>query len=207
VFSIKKNALEGIEVFGYGSFRFAILSTFFSMKNIIRFGSFALLFLFLAIPAFAEEALSEATMEQTMMTEEATTTSENPSLSRGALYRMRSLCSQILDHAKWKECRTKALNLRKVSTDARRATRDEPVKDQAAERSDGTGKPVKKILPKNFVDFSRHNRNYDYLRESPRTTENHVRFRAERLKQRVKHGGAGQRSRMMEDESEDVETE
>lgn len=193
-----------MEVFGYGSLRFAILSTFFSMKNIIRFSSFALLFLFLAVPAFAEETLSEEATEQTM-TEEATTTSENPSLSRGALYRMRSLCSQILDHAKWKECRTNAHNLRKASTDARRMTRDNLVKDQAQERSDAAQKPAKKVLPKDFTDFNNHFRNYNYLKESPRTTpsENHIRFRAERLKQRKETGGAGQRSRMMEDDTEE----
>lgn len=176
------------------------------MKTIVRFGSFTLLFLFFAItPALAEEALNEETM-----TEEAAPEiySKSKSLSRGALYRMRSKCAQLMNMDEWRACRAESINARKVSLDERRKTRDDYTKDNAQERSDAEPKPLKKVLPKEFIEFNRNFRNYDYLKESQRSSspiEKHIRFRAERLRQRGETGGAGQRSRMTEDDSKDAE--
>ena len=112
----------------------------------------------------------------------------------------------------WKACRKKRLEYKSTILNERRKTREEYTKDQAGERSDGTEKPMKKVLPKDFVDFSRQNYNVDYAKESSRSSssrnEMHMRFRAERRAQRARHGGAGQRSRMMEDDSSaETETE
>lgn len=169
------------------------------MKHSVRTYALALLVpLLIGIPAFAEET------NESMMKEIMDQPTEEPGLRLGSLYRLQMQhCPRLLNMEEWKACRKKRLEYKSTILDERRKTRGDYTKDQASERSDGTKRPAKKILPKDFVDFNLRDRNYDYLKESPRTsTENHIRFRAERLKQRVKHGGAGQRSRMMEEETD-----
>lgn len=176
---------------------------FFTMKHTVRTYALALLLpLSVGVSAFAEETAEPMMAEETPVDQPT----EEPGLRLGSLYRLQMQhCPRLLNMEEWKACRKKRLEYRSTILDERRKTRSDYTKDQASERSDGTERPAKKVLPKDFVDFSRHYRNYDYLKESPRTTENHMRFRAKRLEQRVKHGGAGQHSRMMEDDSEDAE--